>query len=85
MLKDSSDINRASLDLMTKIQKSTYMCVCVYQKKKTNKEKNIEVEPSIIILHKNTTHTPRRKRKKKKTHSELIKKTKREFRDKKDK
>lgn len=37
MIKDSNDVNRASLDLANKV-KYTYICVCVYLKKK---EENI--------------------------------------------
>ncbi len=53
MSNDSSDINRASLNSANKVEKSTYICVCVY----ITKKKNIEVEPSMIVLHKNTIYT----------------------------
>jgi len=73
MPKDSSDINRASLDLANKI-KNQHICVCILERRK-----NIEVEPSIIILHKKHythTYTHTQEEKKEKTHSELEKKDK---------
>jgi hypothetical protein len=34
MPKNSSDINRASLDLTDKGRKSTYICVCILEEEK---------------------------------------------------
>jgi hypothetical protein len=47
MIKDSNDVNRGSLDLANKVKYTKYMCVCILKRRK-----NIEVKPSIIILHK---------------------------------
>jgi hypothetical protein len=50
MIKDSNDVNRASLDLANKVKIHIYMYVCIL-KKKEKRRKYIEVKPSIIILH----------------------------------
>jgi len=75
MPKNSSDINRAPLELANKV-KNQHIYVCVYIRRR----KNIEIEPSIIILHKkHYTHIythKRRKKKERKTHSELKEKDK---------
>jgi hypothetical protein len=60
--------------------------VCVYIRKKNERRKKYRSRTiDHHLAQKHYAHTEKKKKKKKKkTHSELIKKTKREFRDKKD-
>lgn len=63
MIKDSNDVNRASLDLANKVKDETkkkrkytnryiYVRVCIYIKREKKRwGKYIEVKPSISVLH----------------------------------